>query len=194
MKQAELFDAFKAKVDSTWTLFLDRDGVINHEKKEDYIRNRNEFFFYPGVPAAIGKLSDLFHVIVVVTNQKGVGKGWMSEADLKDIHSYMLSEICAANGRIDSIYYCTDLDNSSPNRKPNPGMAYQAKADYPQIDFSKSLMVGNKLSDMYFGRAAGIHTVFLATTNPEIVCPHEAIDYRFDSLPAFAEALLTKES
>lgn len=194
MQQPVSFKELKEKVDSTWTLFLDRDGVINHEKKDDYIRNRNEFFFYEGVPTAIGRLSLLFQTIVIITNQRGVGKGWMSEADLKDIHSYMLSEIEAAGGRINRIYYCTDLDNNSPNRKPNPGMAYQARADYPHIDFGKSLMIGNKLSDMHFGRAAGIHTVFLATTNPEIAYPHEAIDFRFDSVPAFAAALLTKEA
>lgn len=193
MEQTDSFLEFRQKIDSSWTLFLDRDGVLNQEKKEDYIRNKNEFIFYEGIPTAIGKLSAVFQTIVIVTNQKGVGKGWMSEDDLKDIHAYMLAEIETAGGRINKIYYCTDLDNNSPNRKPNPGMAFLAKADYPQIDFSKSIMVGNKMSDMQFGRAAGIHTVFVATTNPEIAYPHEAIDFRFDSLPAFTEALLTKE-
>lgn len=193
MQQTVSFNIFKQSIDTAWTLFLDRDGVINHEKKDDYILYRSEFIFYDGIIEAISRLSSLFETIVIVTNQRGVGKGWMSEDDLKDIHAYMLAEIEAAGGHINKIYYCTDLDNNSPNRKPNPGMAHQAKADFPQINFSKSIMIGNKLSDMQFGRAAGMHTVFVATTNPETAYPHEAINFRFDSLPAFTEALLTKE-
>jgi histidinol phosphatase-like enzyme len=74
-------------------------------------------------------------------------------------------------------------------RKPNPGMAFQAKRDFPEIDFSKTIMVGNKLSDMLFGRAAGMFTVFVATTNPETSFPHPDIDLRFESLLHFANAL-----
>jgi histidinol-phosphate phosphatase family protein len=179
----------KQLIDPSWTLFLDRDGVINHEKKADYIRNVDEFVFYDGIPEAIALLSPLFQTIVIVTNQKGVGRGWMTLADLDSIHQHMLTVISAAGGRIDKIYFCPDTDSDSPNRKPNPGMAFQAKADFPQIDFAKSLMVGNKLSDMNFGRNAGINTVFVATTNPEIEFPHPAIDARFDNLPALAHYL-----
>lgn len=188
------FDIFKKNIDSTWTLFLDRDGVLNHEKKGDYIRNRNEFYFYDGIKNALCHLTPLFNKIVIVTNQRGVGKGWMTEEDLSGIHSYMIEEIKAAGGRVDGIYFCTDVNSDSPNRKPNPGMAFQAKEDFPTINFSTSVMVGNKMSDMLFGKAAGMHTVFVATTNPETEYPHEAIDFRFDSLPSFADALLTKVS
>jgi HAD superfamily hydrolase (TIGR01662 family) len=111
----------------------------------------------------------------------------MSVDDLATIHQNMLQTIEAAGGRVDKIYYCSDLEDSSPNRKPNPGMAYQAKADFEKIDFSKSIMVGNKLSDMGFGRNAGIPTVFLATTNPETPFPHPSIDARFNSLIEFAK-------
>ncbi|MCX6209369.1 MAG: HAD hydrolase-like protein [Bacteroidetes bacterium] len=101
----------------------------------------------------------------------------------------MNNEIQDADGRIDKIYFCTDLDNTSPNRKPNIGMAFQAKQDFPSIDFTKTIMVGNRLSDMYFGRNAGMKTVYLDTTNPEVEIGHEAIDYRFDSLIDFAKVL-----
>ncbi len=87
------------------------------------------------------------------------------------------------------IYFSPDLENEAINRKPNAGMALQAKKDFPQIDFEKSIMVGNKLSDMQFGRAKNMHTVFLSTTNPEIAFPHELIDYRFNDLCEFANAL-----
>lgn len=174
-------------IDKSWTLFLDRDGVINHEKKADYILNWKEFKFYDGVTEALQILNNVFGTIVMVTNQKGVGKQLMTVDDLNDIHNNMLATIVAANGRVDKIYYCSDLEDSSPNRKPNHGMALQAKADFNHIDFSKSIMVGNKLSDMNFGRNAGMPTVFLATTNPETPFPHPSIDARFDNLLLFAE-------
>ncbi|MEI2737649.1 MAG: HAD family hydrolase [Chitinophagaceae bacterium] len=177
------------KIDNSWTLFIDRDGVINHEKKEDYILNWREFKFYDGVREAFKKLSEKFGKIIVVTNQRGVGKGLMTEAELSSVHQHMKKQIENAGGRIDKIYYCTSLDNDHPNRKPNPGMALQAKADFPFIDFAKSIIIGNKPSDMLFGRNAGIHTVFVASTHPETAFPHPDIDLRFNSLPDFAKAL-----
>jgi histidinol-phosphate phosphatase family protein len=183
------FKTFCSKINNDWTLFLDRDGVINHEKQNDYIRKLDEFVMYDGVADAVSVMSKLFSRIFIVTNQKGVGKGLMSEADLADIHAYMGEQIDSAGGRIDKIYYCTDTENDSPNRKPNAGMAYQAKEDYPGIDFSRSLMVGNKLTDMQFGRNVGMHTIFLATTNPETLFPHPLIDFRFDTLPHFVKCL-----
>ncbi|MGN6534085.1 MAG: D-glycero-alpha-D-manno-heptose-1,7-bisphosphate 7-phosphatase [Ginsengibacter sp.] len=176
-------------INKTWTLFLDRDGVINHEKKADYILNRDEFVFYDHVPESLKILSEIFGIIVIVTNQKGIGKKLMTIEDLDDIHAYMLGEIEKFGGRIDEIYYCSDLEDTSPNRKPNVGMAYQAQTHFNEIDFSKSLIAGNKLSDMQFGRNAGISTVFIATTNPETEFPHELIDFRFNSLYEFAKEL-----
>jgi histidinol-phosphate phosphatase family protein len=178
-----------AAINPNWTLFLDRDGVINVEKKEDYIRNWEEFQFYDESILALPILAQKFNRIVITTNQKGIGKGLMTHEDLLQIHSNMLNAIQKAGGRIDHIYYCADLDNDSPNRKPQPGMAFQAKAQFPQIQFNESIMVGNRTSDMQFGRNAGMHTVFLATTHPETPFPNESIDYRFDNLLAFAHAL-----
>lgn len=180
-------------IDHNWTLFLDRDGVINYEKMDGYILNRNEFIFYPGVPEAFGFFSKLFARIIVVTNQRGIGRGLMTEADLEDIHQYMVTTISAANGKVDKIYHCSSTDDNDPMRKPNPGMAILAKKDFPEIDFSRSIIVGNNISDMEFGRNAGnIRTVFLTTTDPEIRLPHPAIDLSFSNLPAFAKALQLK--
>ena len=109
-------------IDNTWTLFIDRDGVINHEKKEDYILNWEEFKFYNSVEEAMQILSGIFGIIVMVTNQRGVGKQLMSEGDLNNIHSNMLQAITAAGGRIDKSYCCTSLDNNHVERKPNPGI------------------------------------------------------------------------
>jgi D-glycero-D-manno-heptose 1,7-bisphosphate phosphatase len=177
------------KLNKDWTLFLDRDGVINYEKHEDYIYNYDEFIFYEGVPEALRLFAQHLGPIIIVTNQRGVGKGLMTEADLQDIHSKMIRNIEAAGGRIDHIYYCTSTDNNHPDRKPNPGMIFQAVNDFPEIDPQKSLIVGNNLSDMRFGRNAGIYTVFVKTTHPEQALPHPDIDLSFATLPDFAKAL-----
>jgi D-glycero-alpha-D-manno-heptose 1-phosphate guanylyltransferase len=172
-----------------WTLFLDRDGVINEETLGEYILHWEKFIFSKGVLDVFKKLSETFGRVIIVTNQKGVGKGLMTQEALDTIHYEMVREVGIVGGRIDSIYACTDLDDESPMRKPNNGMALQAKKDFPGIDFTKSIMAGNKPSDMRFGRAAGMFTVFIASTNPEVPFPHPDIDLRFDSLQQFAEAL-----
>lgn len=177
------------QIDKTWTLFLDRDGVFNIEKKEDYILHKGEFVLYDQVLDNIRVLAERFGTIVIVTNQKGIGKGLMTEAHLHEIHAHLLDLVEAKGGRIDRIYFAPDTDNNAINRKPQPGMAWQAKNDFPQIDFAKSIMVGNKPSDMQFGRNAGMYTVFVATTNPETAFPHPDIDLRFPDLNAFALAV-----
>lgn len=177
------------QIDKSWTLFLDRDGVINYEKKNDYIRNWAEFIFYEDVLESINTFSNKFGRIIVVTNQRGVGRNFMSEDDLTYLHNRMKSEIEAAGGHIDKIYYCTAIDYLDICRKPNPGMAFNARNDFPEIDLSRSIMVGNKYSDMLFGRNAGMHTVYLKTTHPEQQLPHPDIDLNFDRLISFANKL-----
>jgi len=174
------------QIDKSWTLFLDRDGVINYEKKNEYVLTVDEFIFMPGVKEALQILNPAFGTIVIVTNQKCIGKELLTAKGLDIIHQYMLNEIEKAGGRIDHIYFCPDLEDASPNRKPNPGMALQAKTDFPKIDFAKSLMVGNKLSDMEFARNAGITSIFAATTNPDTAFPHPLIDYCVRDLLEFA--------
>jgi histidinol-phosphate phosphatase family protein len=177
-------------INSNWTLFLDRDGVINVEKKDDYVRSWDQFKFYDESLLALPILAKKFKTIVVTTNQKGIGKGLMSHEDLNNIHVNMKKEIENVGGRIDHIFYCPDLENNSPNRKPQPGMAFQAKALFPHITLNETIMVGNRTSDMQFGRNASVHTVFLATTHPETPFPDSSIDYRFDNLLTFANAIV----
>jgi D-glycero-alpha-D-manno-heptose 1-phosphate guanylyltransferase len=114
-------------IDQNWSLFLDRDGVLNDEVVGKYILNWNEFHFSNGVLDALKMLSKKFKRIVVVSNQRGVGKSLMSEQDLEAIHNEMLKEVEENGGRIDKIYYCTETSDKHPDRKPNPGMALQAK-------------------------------------------------------------------
>ena len=177
------------KIDNTWTLFLDRDGVINHEKYLDYIHTWDEFVFYDGVKEAIKIFTLKFKYIFVVTNQKGVGKGLTTLINLNQIHTKMLEEIRSAGGRVDKVYFCTDLEESSPNRKPNPGMGLQAKKEFMDIDFNKTIMVGNTHGDMEFGRNLGTKTIFLPTTKPEVDYTDDRIDAVYNSLYELALAL-----
>ena len=176
-------------IDNSWTIFIDRDGVINHEKHLDYIHTWDEFVFYEGVKDAIKIFAEVFNRVVVVTNQKGVGKGLTKLEDLNTIHANMKAAIEEAGGRIDAIYFCTDLNEDSPNRKPNPGMGLMAKNDFPEIDFNKAIMIGNTISDMEFGRNLGVHTVFLPTTRPDVDINDQRIDLVTDSLRSFSELL-----
>lgn len=177
------------KVNKDWTLFLDRDGVINDERFGEYVLHWGEFIFSKGVLDMFRKLSDSFHRIIIISNQRGVGKGLMTEAALQSIHLEMQREVGIVGGKIDRIYYCTEKDDDCYFRKPNPGMAFQAISDFPDIDLEKSIMVGNKPSDMRFGRYAGMFTVFVTTTNPDQNFPHPDIDQIFPSLYDFARAL-----
>ena len=137
-------------------LLLDRDGVINVLRPADYVKNIEEFVFCPGALEALRLVHPLFRRIVIVTNQRGVGRGLMTLDDLEAIHRWMLDCIREAGGRIDRIYVCTATDESDPRRKPNPGMALEVRADYPDIDFDRSWFVGDSASDLEFARRAGI--------------------------------------
>lgn len=168
-------------------LFLDRDGVINKEKNGSYIFTKAEFHFYDGALSAIVKLRQHFDYIFVVTNQRGIGRKLMTIGDLNLIHDFLLEQVHNAGGKIDKIYFAPELDNNHPLRKPNNGMGLAAQKDFPDIDFSRSVMVGNNLSDMQFGKSLNMKTVFLHTTQAEIKLPHSLIDNQYDSLVAYAE-------
>lgn len=148
-------------------LFLDRDGVLNRQITGDYVRSWAQWEWLPGVREQIAAWSKQYKRIFLVSNQQGVGKGLMSEADLQDIHRHMLADIEASGGRLDGIYVCTDLaDTGSPNRKPAIGMALQAQREFPEVDFHRSVMVGDSLSDMLFARNAQMRAIYLSKNNP----------------------------
>ena len=179
-------------IDKTWTLFLDRDGVINLHYPNDYVKNWDEFYFLEGVLDALKNLSTVFKRIIVVTNQQGVGKELMSKNDLQLIHDEMLKEVRKYGGRIHGIYAATDLvaNDSQQLRKPNIGMALKAKKDFVEIDFSKSIMVGDSITDMQFGRTAGMKTVFVDGKNKMNSADKALIDFRCESLSEFANSLI----
>ena len=179
------------QLDNNWSLFLDRDGVLNTRLPGAYVTSWQDFEFLPGVLASLATLTKRFVRIVVVTNQQGVGKGLFTEADLKEIHLLMQDHIEAAGGRIDRVYSCTELASLDPKcRKPNSGMAMEAKRDFPEIDFSKCIIVGDSISDIEFGQRLGMKTVLVETKEEEIAqSRHIQVDFRCKSLEEFVNFL-----
>ena len=142
------------RIDAHWTLFLDRDGVLNRRLVGDYVKRPGEFVWLPGVLPALRLLTPRFGRTVVVTNQQGVGKGLMTQGDLDVIHGKMRQQAAFEHARIDAVYACTALAAAGDaRRKPGTGMALEARADFPAIDFARSVMVGDSPSDMSFGES-----------------------------------------
>lgn len=178
---------FSESIDRRWTLFLDRDGVINEKLDGDYVKRSSEFSFIKGSKQAIRKMNEIFGITVVVTNQQGIGKGLMTEEDLAEVHGHMQNELEQVGAKIDKIYHCPDLAEKNSNcRKPNTGMAEEARKDFPVIDFKSSIMVGDSISDMQMGKRVGMITVYI---HPEEELPKEA-DFVFKSLEELAETLV----
>ncbi len=148
-------------MDSFETLLLDRDGVINVLRPNDYVKTWDEFEFLPEFLQAIPEWSRQFRHIFVVTNQRGVGRGVMTEEALLDIHRRMVAAIEAVGGRIDGIYYCTAVSPEDPRRKPNRGMFDEILRDYPDVNPATTLMLGDSESDMDFARNVGVQGLLI---------------------------------
>ena len=141
-------------------LLLDRDGVINVKLEGKYVQDFSEFKFISGSLSAISKLSQIFSRILIVTNQQGIGKGIMSQADLNTLHLKMQKQIVKHGGRIDKIYYCPHLESSNCLcRKPSPGMIKNDILDFPKIIIENSDLVGDSASDIEAGRIMKLNTV-----------------------------------
>ncbi|MBO7470063.1 MAG: HAD-IIIA family hydrolase [Bacteroidales bacterium] len=176
---------WRGKIDKSWTLFLDRDGVINVRLIDDYVKNLGEFEFLPGVLDAFTIFAEKFGRIIIVTNQQGVGKGLMTLQDVDKVHDFMVKEIEKQKGRVDKIYVCPQLKSDPDNfRKPSPRMAYMAQHDFPEIDFDKSVMIGDSNSDIEFGKNAGMYTILIG--DEPVKCKP---DSQFESLIKFAKIL-----
>ena len=169
-------------------IFLDRDGVINRKLPEDrYVRNSGEFELLPGVPLALKILKGLGYLVVIVTNQRGIARGFMTEDDLSDVHDFMRSLFRTDGMELDGLYYCPhDKTDYCDCRKPAPGMIFEAERDLG-IDLEKSFMVGDSLSDVEAARTAGVQPVMISAVR-------EASDIApvFSSLLDFAEFLQKK--
>lgn len=143
-------------------LFLDRDGVLNEDR--GYVARWEDFAWIEGAREAVAAFNAAGWLVIVVTNQSGVGRGYYTEEAMHALHTRMADELAQAGGRIDAFYFAPHHPDSAsetyrhpdpPDRKPNPGMILRALSDWP-IDKARSVLVGDKLSDMEAARRAGI--------------------------------------
>jgi len=147
-------------------VFVDRDGTINEES--GYLFRKEDCRFIPGALEAIGQLNKAGFLVVVVTNQSGIARGYYSEADLDQLHLHMGREIAAAGGEVADWYYCPhhpDYPTVEPKcdcRKPLPGMIQRAACELG-IDLPSSWMIGDKMADVDAGAAAGCRTILVKT-------------------------------
>ena len=162
------------------TIFLDRDGVINHEAH--YVHEIEKFIFFDGVFKACKYFQDLNYKIIIVSNQSGISRGYFSEDDYNKLTKWILKEFDKKNISILDILHCPHSPDSKCScRKPKPGMFFHADKIY-DIDFSKSWMIGDKESDIQAANAAGIQNTILVRSGHLIDEYNSKSKYIIDSI------------
>lgn len=150
------------------TLFLDRDGVINVQLIGDYVKDVAELKLRTDFVDAIPVLAHTFQRVIIVTNQQGIAKGICTMEQVNTVHQHLVSMLEEKGLHIDGIYVCPHLAHSGCGcRKPQTGMMDQALRDFPTIDIRHSVMIGDKLTDVQFGRNAGVETVYIGEITTE---------------------------
>jgi D-glycero-D-manno-heptose 1,7-bisphosphate phosphatase len=147
-------------------LFLDRDGVINVERC--YVHSQENFHFHEGIFELCRAAQDLGYLLVVITNQAGIARGYYTETEFLELTGWMTREFASRQVQVASVYYCPyhpmhglgKYKRDSPDRKPNPGMLLKAQAEL-DLDLGSSIMIGDSLSDMYAAQKAGVETTIL---------------------------------
>ncbi|NTV48490.1 MAG: D-glycero-beta-D-manno-heptose 1,7-bisphosphate 7-phosphatase [Geobacteraceae bacterium] len=148
-------------------VFLDRDGTINVEK--DYLYLIKDFEFIPGAPEAIQLLNQAGIMVVVVTNQSGVARGYYTEDDVINLHRHIACKLEQYSAHVDAWLYCPHHPSGRGSyalpcncRKPLPGMLQEAAMRH-NIDMDNSTIIGDKIADIEAGKAAGCHTILVRT-------------------------------
>jgi histidinol-phosphate phosphatase family protein len=181
--------------DYDWTLFLDRDGVLNKRPGTGYVTHPSDFIWVPGSLSAVVRLKNTFKHIIVITNQQGIGKEVMKREDLFLIHEQMLRDVQTAGGKIDAIYFAEGLRYAdSFNRKPSQGMFLQAKNEFREIDPCKTIIAGDTFTDMMFGHRLGLHTVLISNSGIQSGRYRHIVDYHFNDLADFANYIINRKS
>ena len=141
-------------------VFLDRDGVIN-EKRDDHVKNIDEFKIFSGVGDAIKLLRNKGYLVIIITNQSAIGRKIISEKKLDEIHIELKNYLKQSNTYVDSIYYCPHIPEQNCDcRKPKPGLLLCASKDH-NIDLKSSLFKGDSITDIEAANAAGRNRVLL---------------------------------
>jgi D-glycero-D-manno-heptose 1,7-bisphosphate phosphatase len=148
---------------------LDRDGVINCKAPEGrYVTRWEDFHFLPGASEGIKQLNRAGFHVIVVTNQRSVAKGLITEIELESLHCKMIDELAKIGATIDAIYYCPhELEPPCDCRKPAPGMLLEA-ARLGNLDLASSWMIGDSDADILAGKNAGCRTVRVSAENPKV--------------------------
>ena len=141
-------------------LFLDRDGTINVDRA--YVHAKDDFTFIDGVFEFCRMAQEKGYLIIVITNQSGIARGYYSEADYKELTDWMVGEFSKRGVAIADVFHCPEL--SGPDRKPEPGMFLKARDKY-SIDMSASVNIGDKPRDVEAGERAGVGVNMLFTGN-----------------------------
>lgn len=146
-------------------VFLDRDGTINVES--GYVHRWEDWKWIPGAIEAIAKLNHLGFLVIVVSNQAGMARGYYNEAAVHRLHDAVDADLARYGSRIDAYYFCPHhpefgLVRECNCRKPKPGLIYQAMCDF-NIDLARSWLVGDKATDVEAGVAAGVRSILVET-------------------------------
>ena len=182
-------DQILARIQTLRTVFLDRDGVLNRKMPEGaWVTGPEELSLLAGVPEAVARLNRAGLLVLVVTNQRGIAQGRLTAEGLKRIHDGLLASLGSRGAHLDGIFVCPHERGECECRKPLTGMFEQAKAKFPALDAMTSVMVGDSLSDMQFGRTLGMLTILLRT-NAEM---HEDSLQRAESLADASFAALSE--
>ncbi len=143
-------------------VFIDRDGVINQNRR-DHVKSWEEFVFLPRAADALVELTRRGFATVVLTNQAVVNRGIASRETIDEIHRRMVAELAAKGARIDGVFYCPHRpEERCLCRKPQPGLLFEA-AEKLGVDLSQSYLVGDAMSDVVAGKAAGCRTILVLT-------------------------------
>lgn len=138
---------------------MDRDGLINKKPPAHcYVTSWEQFEFLPGAVKAIQNLNDAGYLVLIVTNQRGIARGIMSEADVRLIHQSMCDALERQGARVDAVYFCPHDIGQCHCRKPDIGMFLQAEKDFP-IDRTHSWMIGDSDTDVLAGKNYGVKSI-----------------------------------
>jgi len=181
------------------SVFLDRDGVINRKLPEgQFVTCWRQFELLPGVPEAIARLNRSGLLVLIVSNQRGIASGLYSAADVEAIHGRLQQELGPCGAHVDGFYFCPHAPGECNCRKPLPGLFQQALAEFPQIDPSTSVMLGDSLADMKFGGQLGMKTVLITDETapvdhapPNVAQARALADFHFSSLAEAVDYLLS---